>query len=256
MDGYGNLIAARLRKLAVARSTGMLPFSGDNDGAIYFKDGKIVFAESKRTPGPAIPEGLHPVPRGLASPAPADPAEAAEAAEAGSPPPFSRLSTLLMVTEPTVDAALELLSSESRYAKFRSGTSLSFSPAFSIPLEWLLAEVARRQQLLGQLSGVLTPDTTVVRNPQLSVPGVQVSAGQWALLIRVRDGATPCDLAWELGRSVFSTTAEVYRLLVLRLLSAAAYPAAPAGLDGEHVTERNPAILSFIRAVSGGKGGN
>ena len=150
MDGYGNLIAARLRKLAVARSTGMLPFSGDNDGAIYFKDGKIVFAESKRTPGPAIPEGLNPVPPGLASPAPADPAEAAEAA---SPPPFSKLSTLLMVTEPTVDAALELLSSESRYAKFRSGRSLSFSPAFSIPLEWLLAEVARRQQLLGQLSG-------------------------------------------------------------------------------------------------------
>lgn len=99
MDGYGNLIAARLRKLAVARSTGMLPFSGDNDGAIYFKDGKIVFAESKRTPGPAIPEGLNPMPRGLASPAPADPAEAAEAA---SPPPFSKLSTLLMVTEPTV----------------------------------------------------------------------------------------------------------------------------------------------------------
>ena len=253
MDGYGNLIAARLRKLAVARSTGMLPFSGDNDGAIYFKDGKIVFAESKRTPGPAIPAGLNPAPHGLPSPASANTAEAAEAA---SPPPFSKLSSLLMVTEPTVDAALELLSSESRYTKFRSGTVLSFSPAFSIPLEWLLAEVARRQQLLGQLSAVLTPDTTVVRNSQLSVPGVQVSAGQWALLIRVRDGATPRGLAWELGRSVFSTTAEVYRLLVLRLLSAAAYPAAYPGPDGEHVTERNPAILSFIRAVSGGKGGN
>jgi len=226
VDGYGNLIAARLRKLAVARSTGMLPFSGDNDGAIYFKDGKIVFAESKRTPGLAIPEGLNPVPPGLPSAASADMAEAAEAA---SPPPFSKLSTLMMVTEPTVDAALELLSSESRYTKFRAGTVLSFSPAFSMPLEWLLTEVARRQQLLGQLSAVLTPDTTVVRNPQLSVPGVLVSAGQWALLIRVRDGATPRGLAWELGRSVFSTTAEVYRLLVLRLLSATAYTAAPRG---------------------------
>ena len=185
--------------------------------------------------------------------APPGAASLTDPADTGSPPPFGKLSTLLMATEPTVDAALELLSSESRYATFRPAKAPSFSPAFSIPLEWLLAEVARRQQLLRQLAGVLTPDTTVIRTPQLGVPGVQVSAGQWALLIRVREGTTPRDLAWELGRSVFSTTAEVYRLLVLRLLSAAAYPAAPVGQNGGHTTERNPAMLSFIRAVSSGK---
>ena len=217
MDGYGNLIAARLRKLAVARSTGTLPFTGGHDGAIYLRDGKVVFAESKRTPGPAIPEGLDSAPPGGGS--------AGDAGNAVSGPPFGTLSALLAVTEPTVDAALELLSSESRYGKFRSAGTPGSSPAFSLPLEWLLAEVARRQQLLKQLSAVLTPDTAVVRNPQMSSPGVQVSARQWALLIRVKDGTTPRDLAWELNGSVFGTTAEVSRLLALRLLSVAGYPA-------------------------------
>ena len=50
MDGYGNLIAARLRKLAVARSTGTLPFTGDPDGDNCLRDGKVVFAESSGRP--------------------------------------------------------------------------------------------------------------------------------------------------------------------------------------------------------------
>jgi hypothetical protein len=41
----------RLRRIAAARSTGMLPFSGRSDGSIYFRDGKVAFAESTRTPG-------------------------------------------------------------------------------------------------------------------------------------------------------------------------------------------------------------
>lgn len=93
----------------------------------------------------------------------------------------------------------------------RSAGTPGFSPAFSLPLEWLLAEVARRQQLLKQLSAALTPDTAVVRNPQMTSPSVQVSARQWALLIRVKDGTTPRDLAWELNGSVFGTTVEVSR---------------------------------------------
>ena len=70
---------------------------------------------------------------------------------------------------------------------------------------------------------------------------MQVSARQWAVLIRVRPGTTPRALAWELRRSVFSTTAEVYRLLVLRLLSAAGQGGRPAA--------GGPALISFIRAI-------
>ena len=80
---------------------------------------------------------------------------------------------------------------------------------------------------------------------------MRVSARQWALLIRVKDGTTPRDLAWELNWSVFGTTAEVSRLLALRLLSVAGYPAAatpasPSAAPGS----APPALLSFIRAVS------
>ena len=242
MDGYGNLIAARLRKLAAAHSTGMLPFPGDNDGALYFRDGNVVFGESKRTPGLVPPDGAEPAAPGP-GPEPADPAQA------GGPRPAGRLTALLTVTEQTVDAALELLSSESRFARFRSTRVLGFTTAASIPVDWLLAEVTRRQRLLRQLAPVLSPDAAVTRHPHLDMPGVQVSAGQWALLIRVRDQSTPRDLAWELGRSVFGTTAEVYRLIVLRLLAAAGMPAAPPYGSPGQATETDPAMLSFIRAV-------
>ena len=270
MDGYGNLIATRLRKLAAARSTGMLPFTGDNDGAICFRDGRVVFARAKRTPGPSVPEGLEPALGGRPGQAggwpdqaggwPGQAAAASQAAagrirrrlagSGGTAGPFGRLGALLAATEPTLDAALELLASESRYGKFRPTEFLGFSAARSIPLEWLLAEVARRQRLLRQLSAVLTPDTTVVRNPQLSEPGIQVSARQWAVLIRVREGATPRDLAWELSRSVFGTTAEVYRLLALRLLSAAGQPAESGEGTGPGGGRAPGPVLSFIRAVS------
>jgi len=265
VDGYGNLIAGRLRKLAAAGSTGTLPFSGHCDGAIHFHDGQVVYAESTRTPGTRVdaPDGV---------PLPGGPPLAAL-------PPLTRLAAILAITEPTVDAALELISAESRYARFRPARVPTADPACGIPVDRLLAEVTRRERLLRQLSTVVTADTAVARNPELNSPGVQVSARQWAVLIRVRPGTTPRALAWELRRSVFSTTAEVYRLLVLRLLSAAGHPAraaatglvstkpsaagpeaagtgaagpeaagtgtAGAGPAGGH----GPALISFIRAV-------
>jgi hypothetical protein len=96
-DGYADQVAGRLRRIAAARSTGMLPFSGRSDGPIYFRDGKVAYAESTRTPGPAPHD---------------DPA--------ADQPPLTKIMAVLAITEPTVDAALELLSVLSRYAKFRS----------------------------------------------------------------------------------------------------------------------------------------
>jgi hypothetical protein len=49
VNGYANLIAARLRKLADEGSTGMLPVSGRGDGAIFFRGGQVVYVESSRT---------------------------------------------------------------------------------------------------------------------------------------------------------------------------------------------------------------
>jgi hypothetical protein len=234
-DDFGSLVAARLRKLAAAGSTGTLPFSGAGDGAIYFRDGAVVLAKSTRTPSPSASAGGG---EGAAAGQPA----AADAAGT----PFTRLITALAVAEPTVDATVELVSSESRFTKFRSAKAPVSAAGPGIDVEDLLAEVARRQHILRQLAPVVTADTVVARNPYLSAPDISVLAPQWALLIRVREGSTPRALAWELGRSVFGTTLEVYRLLALRLLSSAAHRTHHNGQEPRY----GPATMSFVRAVS------
>jgi hypothetical protein len=237
-EDYENLVTARFRKLAATASTGMLPFTGAGDGAIYFRDGTVVLARSTRTPGPSIPAGLGPPALDVAAAGP-------DGAMAGGTP-YLRLAAALAVAEPTVDATVELLSSESRYAKFRSARTPVSDSAPGLSVEGLLAEVARRQRVLHQLSSVVTADTAVARNPDLNTPDIRVSALQWALLIRIREGSTPRALAWELGRSVFGTTLEIYRLLALRLLSAASHRAHHNGREVEY----GPATMSFVRAVS------
>jgi hypothetical protein len=238
-DDYDGLVAARFQKLAAAGSTGMLPFSGAGDGAVYFRDGDVVFARSTRTPAP--PEGV-----------------------AGGPTAYTRLAAALAVAEPTVDATAELLISESRFAKFRSGRAPVSDTTPGLAVENLLAEVARRRRILGQLAPVVTADSTVARISHLHTPDIRVSALQWALLIRVRDGSTPRSLAWELGRSVFGTTLEIYRLLALRLLSAGGQRPHRNGRDPGYDRDLDygrdpgrgrdpdygPATMSFVRAVS------
>ena len=224
-DGYADQVSGRLRRIAAARSTGMLPFSGRSDGSIYFRDGKVAYAESARTPRPAPHDQPGP-----------------------EQPPLNKITAILAITEPTVDAALELLSVQSRYAKFRPSKVPDTGPASDISLDALLAEVARRQRVLGQLSVVLTADTALARNPHIRPEAIRVSALQWALLIRVRHGSTPRDLAWDLSRSVFGTTVEAYRLLARRLLSVAGPRPDSAG------EAPGLAAMSFVRAVSVEKG--
>ena len=222
VDGYGNFNAARLRKLAAARSTGMLPFSGEREGAVCLRDGDVVYAESSGTPA------------GRAAP--------------------GTLTAILAGTEPTVNAALDLLSTQSRHARFRPARVPPPAAASGIPVDVLLAEITRRQQVLQQLSPVLSPDTAVCRNPRLAAPAVQVPARQWSLLIRAADGATPRALAWALHRSVFGTTTDVYRLLALDLLSVAGRPGRLGSQASGEAGARGPALLSFIRALSEEKG--
>ena len=261
VNGYANLIAARLRKLADEASTGMLPVSGRGDGAIFFRSGQVVYAESSRTslPGPRA-TGLDVL--GLTSSEAAGSAGehgAGEhgagkhgASEAGLVPvrPGSKLGGMLEITELIIDALTELLSSESRYAKFRQAEVLPVGRGHPIAVETLLAEVRRRHEVLRQLAAVLTPDTLVARDPSLDAPSAQVSPAQWALLARVGDGTTPRGLAVQQGRSVFGTTIEVYRLVQLGLLVVPGRPA-PAGEQG---AQQPAGTMSFIRAVSGGRG--
>jgi hypothetical protein len=249
VNGYANLIAARLRKLADEGSTGMLPVSGRGDGAIFFRGGQVVYAESSRTSLPSLrTSGLAAL--GLTHGSPGSPGAsrspgAPGEGEAGlvAARSVSRLTGVLELSELVIDALAELLSSESRYAKFRPAEVLPVGQGRPMPVEALLTEVQRRHEVQRQLAAVVTPDTAVACDPSLDPPSAQVSPGQWALLARAGDGTTPRGLAMQLGRSVFGTTIEVYRLIELGLLVVPGRTDAPGG-----------GRLSFIRAVSGGKG--
>jgi hypothetical protein len=226
-DGYGNLIAARLRRLAGAGRTGTLPFTGHTEGAIYFSNGAVVFAESAGTPRPAI------------SPAPD-----------GEPP-----RPALAVAEPIADAALDLVEGKSRPSRFRSAKVPAAGLAGGFSVESLLTEVARRQNILEQLAAMVRVDTTVIRSPRLPSRSIQVSAFQWAVLVHVAEGSTARTLAWELRRGVFGMTIEVYRLMVLHLLAAVDYPVPPGTRPLPERPERGARTMSFIRAVSTHNGG-
>jgi hypothetical protein len=222
-DGYGNLIAARLRRLAGTGRTGMLPFTGHTEGAIYFSNGVVVLAESAGTPRPAL-EGAPPQPA-------------------------------LAAAEPIADAALDLIESKSSPSRFRSAKVPPSGLGGGFSVESLLTEVARRQNILEQLAATVRADTTVIRNPRLAAQSVQVSALQWAVLVRVADGSTARALAWELRRGVFGMTIEVYRLMALRLLAAADYPSRAGTRPLGELPERGGLTMSFIRAVSTRNGG-
>jgi len=205
-------LVTRLGRLADSGQTGALRVPGDFGGTIYLDEGRIVYAESRRTPGP---ERGHIGPDG---------------------PGWG-----YAVREATVDAVLELLLGKPRPAlrqPFKEGERPEVGKVEGLSCGDLLTEVERRQAILDQIAEHVTPDTAVTRNALLDAPRVQVSELQWALLVRTGDGTTPRELAWEVGHSVFSTTLEVFRLLFLRLLSSGA--GEPPRRD----------TLSFLRAVT------
>ncbi len=245
VDGYANLIATRLRKLAAAGSTGMLPVSGRGDGAVFFRLGQVAWAESSRTPPPAPPRSDLAV---VGYPGGENGGGVLVAA-----PSLRRLAGLVALAEPTLDAITDLLASESRYGKFRTDV-IPDAPMGPLSVGNVLAEVARRRQVLRQLAPVVTPDTAIARSVPpagpAEGPAFQVSAPQWALLVRVGEGSTPRSLALTLERSVFGTTIEIYRLLALGLVTLPGRRDREPGGRGNLGGRRPGEIISFLRAVS------
>jgi hypothetical protein len=282
--GYADLLAARLRRLATGRSTGTLPFSGRSEGAIYLRGGLVVGAESSRTPGfaAASPQASATQAALLAAATPrTDDLAAAVAPQAGGTPPAepspNRQSAIglgsatsggkperdmlapLFRVEPAMDAVLDLVLSQSAIGRFRTGKRSSGPELMSLPADSVIAEIARRLHLVRQMGALVTADTTVSRNPRLHTARIQVSALQWALLIRARTATSPRTLSWALGRSVFGTTTEVYRLVALHLLLAEGH--AGCAQDLRQRDELGPlepcrGAISFLQAVSDEKGHN
>lgn len=217
-------VAIRLGKLAEAGRTGSLYLSGDSGGVIYVSEGDIVAADSRRTPGLAARIGT---------------------GEVGS---FERS---WIATEATVDAAMELMSVRPRHVRFREPEEEPGPGPLGIPrmpLAALMAEVTRRHKLLEQIAAVLTPDAPVARKLRLRARAVHVSDAQWAILLQLGQPVTPRGLALELGQSVFGMTIEVYRLVIMDLVSVVDAPARPADPAGPASGSR-PA-LSYIRALA------
>jgi hypothetical protein len=242
-SGYADLLAVRLRRLAAGRSTGILPFSGLSDGAIYLRGGYVVGAESSRTPGfpAASPNGRPPTHPG---------------APANAGKPEGDLLARLLCVEPAIDAVLDLVLGQSAIGRFRAGKGHS-GPDISLPADSLVTEIARRLHLVRQMAAVVTADTTVSRSPRLHADRVQVSALQWALLIRAGSATTARILACALGRGVFGTTTEVYQLVAQHLLSVADETGGAQELkqhDALGPLEPCPGAISFLRAVPYEKG--
>jgi hypothetical protein len=217
-------VALRLGKLAEAGRTGSLYLSGDSGGVIYVSAGDIVAADSRRTPSLAARTGT---------------------GEVGS---FERS---WIATEATIDAATELMAARPRHVRFADPGEEPGPGDRGIPgmsLAALMAEVTRRHKLLEQIAAVLTPDAPVARNPRLRTRAVHVSDSQWAILLQLGRPVTPRGLALELGQSVFGTTIEVYRMVIMDLVSVVDAPARPAGPAGPASGGR-PA-LSYIRALA------
>jgi len=217
-------VAIRLGKLAEAGRTGSLHLSGDSGGVIYVSEGAIVAADSRRTPSLADRIGT------------------------GKTGSFGRR---WLATEAIIDAAMELMSARPRHVRFRepeeeAGPDLPGGPG--MPLTALMAEVTRRHNLLEQIAAVLTPDTAVARNLRLRSRAVHVSDGQWAILLQLGQPVTPRALALGLGQSVFGTTIEVYRMVIMDLVSV--IDASARAADPARAASRGRSALSFIRALA------
>ena len=108
-----SLLAARLA-LEDGPEDVMVTFRDQLDGAIYFKDGKV--ARRRCEADARAVRSRRGISVALAGGGPD------QARTAG---PFGRLGALLAATERALDAAMELLSSESHYGKFRPITAAS-----------------------------------------------------------------------------------------------------------------------------------
>jgi hypothetical protein len=227
-----------LNQLVVAEWSGVVEIAGELGGSVALSRGFIAEVTSRRAPG----VGALLIGSGRVDEVAWYEFERGDDVLTKPPAGLARLEWDAAVHESSVDALRELLSmtiseADLGHAVAEDGLRTA-GKAFRFPD--LLVEVVRRQNVLMQVSGVLTPDSTVARSHLINGHAAQVSAHQWQLLKAVGSDSTVRELAWATGRSVFATTVVAYQLVTLGLLSTDAQSAASAG---EH-----PSRLSFLAA--------
>lgn len=212
-------VTTQLSKLALAGRTGVLRLPGDSGGAIRLYRGEVAGAESPRTPDVASR---------LAS----------WAAGPGHGTAPSALERAWVIREAIADAAFDLLAKAPRAGRFAGDSAPDPGDAGAMTVGELLAEVSRRREIARQLSACVTADSLVTRDPGFGGSRVHIAASQWALLVRMNGPVTPRGLAMECGRSVFTTTLEVFRLVTVGLVAVG---------DSQPPDGR---AISFIRATA------
>jgi hypothetical protein len=221
-------VIVQLGRLALERRSGALRIPGGSGGTIHLYLGGVACAESRNTPDVA--------------------SRLARWRDPGERLP-SALERDWVIREATIDAALDMLTSARRSGRFTADREPVLDRLGTMTVAELLAEVNRRQELIRQLPTALTADTLVARNPRFSARGVHISAGQWALLVRMNVPVTPRRLAGECGRSVFTTTLEVFRLITVDLAVIA--DGSSAGKRPAEFDDLGTSAISFIRAAAG-----
>jgi hypothetical protein len=214
-------VTTQLGKLAQARRSGVLWLPGDDNGAIRLYHGEVTGAES-----PRIPDLASRLARWSAEPGRRESAP-------------SELERDWVAREAIADAAADLLAMAPRAGRFTDGGGPGPDGAGAMTVGELLAEVSRRREISRQLSACVTADSVVGRDPRFRGGGAHIPASQWALLVRMNGPVTPRGLAMERGRSVFTTTLEVFRLITVGLVAVA---------DGQPPDGQ---AISFIRATAG-----
>jgi hypothetical protein len=210
-------VTTQLSRLALAGRTGVLRVPGNHGGTIHLYRGVITSAESWGAPDVGSRLALWSA--GL---------------DAGAP---SVLARAWVIREAIADGAHAMLAQAPRSARFAEGDVASPDSAATMTVPEMLVEVSRRHEVIRQLPTALTPDTVVARNPRFGARSVHVSAGQWALLARMNEQATPRWLAIDCSTSVFATTLQVFRLITIGLVAV---------VGGPPPDQR---AISFIRAT-------
>ncbi|MBD9727130.1 hypothetical protein PV755_25090 [Streptomyces caniscabiei] len=231
-EHFRQAVSPMLSRLAAERATGVLL---RESGSLYLSDGKVVHAESPRSPGLDVL---------LATGGILDSdgwREAVDTAGAGlrvgrflvDSGRVARGALELCHAGALFDAAYFVLGPSSAPASFRYGAAHWLGPIRPVPVATVEREARRRRDLLHRIwPDPATDEAPLVRAAGLDAP--PVPARQGAVLGQVNGLRTAAEISLSLGRPAFHTLVDVRRLAAAGLISTARRspvpsPPVPAG---------------------------
>ncbi|QYX79596.1 hypothetical protein K1J60_26495 [Streptomyces akebiae] len=234
-EHFRQAVTPMLSRLAAERATGVLL---RESGSLYLSEGKVVHAESPRSPGLDVllttggildSDGWR---------------EAVDTAGAGlrvgrflvDSGRVARGALELCHAGALFDAAYFVLGPSSAPASFRYGAAHWLGPIRPVPVATVEREARRRRDLLHRIwPDPATDEAPLIRAVGLDAP--PVPARQGAVLDQVDGFRTAAEISLTLGRPAFHTLVDVRRLAAAGLISTARHspvPAPPVPTGADH----------------------